>query len=126
MAGFVRHPGTPEVPGPLLLHSAPDTDARAHTARRDLTVWASRDDGRTWPLHRLLRPGPSAYSDLAVLPDGRVLCVYETGLDAADGDDRPAGAKADRPWAYAAIAAAAFDLPWLVDSPDDRRVTGSP
>ena len=108
MAGFVRHPGTDAFPGPLLLHSAPDTDDRAHSARRDLTVWASRDDGLTWPVHRLLRAGPSAYSDLAVLPDGRVICVYESGLPGV----QPEGKK-QRPWAYACIAASAFDLPWL-------------
>jgi sialidase-1 len=108
MAGFVRHPGTAGFPGPLLLHSAPDTDGRAHSSRRDLTVWASRDDGLTWPVHRLLRPGPAAYSDLAVLPDGRVICVFESGLPGVG----PAGKK-QRPWAYACIAAATFDLPWL-------------
>ena len=108
MAGFVRHPGTDAFPGPLLLHSAPDTDYRAHSARRDLTVWASRDDGLTWPVHRLLRAGPSAYSDLAVLPDGRVICVYESGLPGVQPKDTK-----PRPWAYACIAASAFDLPWL-------------
>ena len=108
MAGMVRHPGSPAFPGPLLLHSGPDTDDRAHSARRDLTVWASRDDGGTWPVHRLLRSGPAAYSDVAVLPDGRVICVYESGLPGV----QPDGNK-QRPWAYACIAASVFDLPWL-------------
>lgn len=118
MAGLVRHPGTNAFPGPLLLHSAPDTNDRAHSARCDLTVWASRDDGLTWPVHQLLRAGPSAYSDLAVLPDGRVICVYESGLPGV----QPEGTK-PRPWAYACIAASAFDLPWLFR---EKRATDSP
>jgi sialidase-1 len=28
---------------------------------------------------KLLQPGQSAYSDLAVLPDGTILCLYEGG-----------------------------------------------
>jgi len=59
-------------------------------------------------VHRLLRAGPSAYSDLAVLPDGRVICVYESGLPGVQPKDTK-----PRPWAYACIAASAFDLPWL-------------
>jgi arylsulfatase A-like enzyme len=108
MAGFLSHPGSTAHPGPVLLHSAPDTDAREHKARRDLTVWLSRDDGGTFPIKRLLRAGPAAYSDLAALPDGTVLCVYETGLEGVGPQD---GQR--RPWAYAAIAAARFDLAWL-------------
>ncbi len=46
--------------------------------RRNLSIKLSRDDGRTWPINKTLEPGPSAYSDLAVLPDGDVLCLYES------------------------------------------------
>ncbi|MGE4181573.1 MAG: exo-alpha-sialidase [Limisphaerales bacterium] len=48
-------------------------------ARVNLTMLASLDGGRTWPLSRVLHPGPSAYSDLATLPDGRIGCLYEAG-----------------------------------------------
>lgn len=44
-----------------------------------MTVRGSRDDGKTWPRSRVLHPGPSAYSDLAVLADGRIACLYESG-----------------------------------------------
>lgn len=114
-AGLVRHPGSPRHTGLLLLHSAPDTDDRAHRSRRDVSLWVSADDGATWPACRLLRGGPSAYSDLAVLPDGTVLCVLETGLP----DVGPQQGR-DRPWAYAAIAIVRLergDLPL----PDDLR-----
>lgn len=62
--------------------------------RRNLSIKLSRDDGKTWPLNKTLDAGPSAYSDLAVLPDGTVICLYE----------------ADQ-----SIACARFSLAWLTD-----------
>jgi len=106
MAGIVAHPGTAAVPGPLLLFSNPHTTDREHAARRDVTIHLSRDAGRTWPVSRLLQPGPSAYSDLAVLPDGTVLCFYESGAD------NPV-IKRKRDWAYATLTLARFNLEWL-------------
>ncbi len=47
--------------------------------RADLTVRASMNEGRTWPVHRTLETGPSTYSDLAVLPDNMMLCLYGHG-----------------------------------------------
>jgi len=47
--------------------------------RGNLTLRLSRDDGATWPVKRPLEPGLSGYSDLAQLPDGRVLCLFENG-----------------------------------------------
>ena len=47
-------------------------------SRKNLTLRASHDDGSTWPSSMVLEAGPSAYSDLAVLPDGRIACLYET------------------------------------------------
>jgi len=114
-AGLVRHPGTARHPGPWLLHSAPDTVRRVHRARRDVSLWISRDDGATWPTRRLLRAGPSAYSDLAVLPDGTILCVLETGLPGVGQQDG-----SDRPWAYAAIAIVRADLDEFLATPPAR------
>lgn len=51
--------------------------------RQELSVKLSRDDGQTWPINKTLDAGPSAYSDLAVLPDGTVLCLYERKQDIA-------------------------------------------
>ena len=42
------------------------------------TVRLSEDDGATWSVSRELVPGDFAYSCLAVLPDGSILCLYET------------------------------------------------
>lgn len=49
------------------------------TSRKNLTVRASDDDGATWPRELILHPGPSAYSDLAVLRKGELACLYECG-----------------------------------------------
>jgi len=48
-------------------------------AREKMTVRLSLDEGDTWPLERVLYTGPSAYSDLAILSDGRVACLFEAG-----------------------------------------------
>ena len=47
-------------------------------ARKNLTVRASFDEAATWPAAMVLEAGPSAYSDLAVLPGGRIACLYES------------------------------------------------
>ncbi|HEX5791248.1 MAG TPA: sialidase family protein [Luteolibacter sp.] len=60
--------------GNVVLFSNP-----ASTKRESMTVRASFDDGATWPQALALHAGPSAYSDLAVLPDGAAACLYECG-----------------------------------------------
>lgn len=49
------------------------------TARRNLTLRFSDDGGATWPRSAAIDSGYSGYSDLAVLPDGTLLCLYEGG-----------------------------------------------
>ncbi len=75
----------PAQPG-LVLFSNPHsvgTDAsgketpNSRGRRRNLAIKLSRDDGKTWPVSRTLEPGASAYSDLAMLPDGTFICFYE-------------------------------------------------
>jgi sialidase-1 len=52
----------------------------AHPERRvNMTIRASLDDGQTWPRSLVLHDGPSAYSDLVVVPSGMVGCLYERG-----------------------------------------------
>jgi len=65
--------------------------------RRELTVRLSYDEGRTWPVSRLLEPGRAAYSDILTLPDGTILCIYETGPENCHQD----------------IQQARFNLAWL-------------
>ncbi len=60
MAGLTRLPLKDR---DILLFSNLDTDA---SHRERVTVWVSFDGGKTWPLKRLVDPGRSGYSSLAV------------------------------------------------------------
>lgn len=51
----------------------------ASTRRENMTVRLSEDGGRTWARSLALHPGPAAYSDLVVCPDGAIGCLYERG-----------------------------------------------
>ncbi|MFZ5833474.1 MAG: sialidase family protein, partial [Planctomycetota bacterium] len=118
MASLLSCCAKPEDDRPLLLYSNPRTTSREHRDRRNLTIHLSYDDGQTWPVRRALEPGPSAYSDLAVLPDGTLLCFYESGR----GEEPH---KSGRPWAYSFLTLARFNLAWLTDSGTERG-TNSP
>ncbi len=71
-----------------LLFSNPDpgpaVDGKPSGKRIDLTLRVSSDEGKTWILSRVLHPGPYAYSSLAELPDGTILCLYEGGKKKAN------------------------------------------
>jgi sialidase-1 len=82
MASTIAHPSKPGT----LIYSNPhtlklDKDGKEVPAgrgkRENLCIKLSHDDGKTWPINKVLDPGKAAYSDLAVLPDGTVLCLYE-------------------------------------------------
>jgi fructan beta-fructosidase len=62
---------------PCLFFSNPASEK----ARVRMTVRTSFDEGATWPQELVLHEGPSAYSSLAVLPGGRVGCLYERGAE---------------------------------------------
>lgn len=57
----------------VLLYSGPDS-----TKRENGTIHLSYDDGRTWPVKKVLFPGSFAYSVLTQLPDGDIGCLFET------------------------------------------------
>lgn len=57
-----------------LLFANPDSETRE---RKNVTVQLSYDESKTWPVKRSVEPGPSGYSDLAVLPKGAILLLYE-------------------------------------------------
>lgn len=73
----------------ILLAHPSATDERAQ-----ITIRLSEDECRTWSRSRLLYPGSSAYSDLAVTEDGHILCLFE----------------ADR---YERLALTRFGIDWL-------------
>jgi sialidase-1 len=101
MASIIAHPSK----AGTLIFSNPHTLGRDSSGkeipagrgkRENLVIKLSRDDGTTWPVSRTLDAGPSAYSDLAVLSDGTVVCLYEKGSD---------------------IVAARFNLEWIEGKP---------
>lgn len=106
MAGLARWPGTATDPKPRIVFSNPASGTRE---RRNLTIRASEDDGQTWSASRVLEPGPSAYSDLAVLPDGTILCFYERGRAGAAPSAKPSA----KPSPYGRLTVARFNLAWL-------------
>ena len=78
MAGLVRLPVKNR---DILLFSQPGTEG---VGRHSMTVWASFDGGRTWPVKRLVYGGPSAYSSLAAgrpgtPSEGWVFLLFEGG-----------------------------------------------
>jgi len=98
-AGLVRMP--PEATGgrDVLLFSTPDNPG-GH--RFKMTVWASFDGAKTWPVKRLVYEGPSAYSSLAAGRDGSIYLLFERGKKKL----------------YESIAVARFNLEWLTQRQD--------
>ena len=88
--------------GELIAFSNPASDGKAK-ARKNLTIRTSGDNGKTWPASRLLEEGIAGYSDLAVRPDGSLLCFYECG----GVDGRQTHTKS--------LRLARFDLDWVRD-----------
>jgi len=83
MASIVSYPLKPGTllfsnPNTLRRNAGGNEDTRGKGKRENLSIKLSRDNGKTWPVNKTLESGPSAYSDLAVLSDGTVLCLYET------------------------------------------------
>jgi sialidase-1 len=81
---------------------APVEDEKGRGVRERLTVRASTDDGKSWPVARVVHEGPSAYSALARLADGTILCLYEGGEKGA----------------YRELRLARFNLEWLSGGKD--------
>jgi len=79
---------TPVCQANILRWNWPKGDADAHgrilfsspegTSRSRMTIWMSLDDGKTWPTRKLINPAAAAYSNLVVLPGGRIGLLYET------------------------------------------------
>ena len=92
---IIRFTSTPQFHRNRILFCSPSAPA----ARTCLTVRVSYDECRSWPVSKVLYSGPSAYSDLAVTTDGRVLCLFE-----ADN--------------YKRLVLAKFKIEWLTDGKD--------
>ena len=90
-ASIVRYPERLSNGKTLLIFSNP---ANVPKKRRRMTVFLSFDEGKTWPVSRLIHQGYSSYSALAVSSDGTIYCLYEM-------DDK--------------IVLACFNLAWVTD-----------
>ena len=101
-AGLVRVPD--EVTGgkDVLLFSTPDNPGGN---RVRMTVWASFDGGKTWPVKRLVYEGPSSYSSLAADKNGIIYLLFESG----------------RKQCWERISVARFNLDWLTGDKDWRK-----
>jgi sialidase-1 len=52
----------------------------SETARVSMTLKASHDFGLTWETAKILHAGPSAYSDLTLINQNSIGCLFEGGL----------------------------------------------
>ncbi len=77
--------------------------------RRNMTVRLSYDEGKTWPVSKVIYPGPTAYSCLTVLQDGTIGLLFE------NGEKSP----------YEKITFARFNLEWLSDGSDRLAVAAT-
>jgi sialidase-1 len=95
----------PPAQASLIRYTTSETDGRnrllfanpASARRERMTVRVSHDEGQTWAASRVVHEGHSAYSSLAVLPDGRIGLLYERGEQSA----------------YERLTLATFPLDWL-------------
>jgi sialidase-1 len=112
MASLVRYSLASDGGKNRILFCNPDNLTRAdgkeeagkYRDRKNLTVKLSYDEGRTWPVSRIVEPGPSMYSDIAVGKDGTILCFYGRGAKAG--------------FAGEYLTLARFNLEWLTDGKD--------
>jgi len=62
----------------------------------------SYDECDSWPVSKVIYPGPVAYSELAIAADNTICCFYERGLEGP----------------YESIRFAQFNVEWLTDGAD--------
>lgn len=121
MGGLIRLPVNGQ---DILLYSNLDTDAGVMPAeeggtitrgREKITVWASFDGGKTWPVKRMVYEGPSAYSSLGVgrtgtSSEGNIYLMFEGG---------PVGR-------HSTVLFTVFNLSWLLEDVDEPGLAAEP
>ncbi len=98
-AGLIRLPSELTDGKEVLLFSAPDNPGKS---RHRMSVFASFDQGKTWPVKRLVNEGMSAYSSLAAGLDGAIYLLFERGEEKL----------------YDRMALARFNLAWVMEGKD--------
>ncbi len=104
-AGFIRY-STGEQDGKnRLLFANPDNAGEYFNVveRTRMTARVSYDEGKTWPVKRLIHAGPASYSTMVRLPGGDIGLLFE------------GGEKHRREW----IRFVRFSLRWLTDGTDE-------
>ena len=84
----------------------------ADTARDRMTVCLSYDEGKTWPVSRLVYEDFSEYSSLAILKDGTIGLLY------TKGPGKPTPQNGWYPPTNPEIVFAHFNLEWLTHGAD--------
>lgn len=87
-----------------ILHSVPNDAAN----RVNVSVFVSYDEGKTWPVKKSICPTGSAYSSLAILPDGTIGAYVEENYGTED---------------YS-MYFTNFSLEWLTDGADTYHAPG--
>lgn len=108
MGGLVRY----SLDKPRILFSNPHNLSKAKGAeepgksrdRKNVSVKLSYDEGQTWPINKSIEPSWSSYSDIAVTPNGSILCFYGSGEKSS--------------FAGTQLTLARFNLEWLTDGKD--------
>ena len=95
-----------------IVFANPNTLANANgkvdlSKRRNLSVKLTYDEGATWPVNKTPEAGSSGYSDLAMLPDGTILCFYGRGNDPTNSM-----------YKSGSLTLARFNLEWLTEGRD--------
>ncbi len=106
-AGLVRLPLECTGGKDVMVFSAPDNPGKS---RIRMSVWASFDRGKTWPVKRLVYEGPSAYSSLAADKNGTIYLLFEKGVKKL----------------YETAAFVRFDLAWLTKGHDLEELMAAP
>jgi sialidase-1 len=114
-ASVLRLPGTADGKSRIIICN-PDSRGKTKShvkwggrERSNLTIKLSYDEGKTWPVAKVLEPGRASYSDMTLLPDGTILCLFENGYIA------------DNPYNNRYMSVARFNLEWLTDGKDSLR-----
>ena len=104
-AGFIRYSGLGGGAKSRLLFSNP-----AEIKRQRGMISLSYDDGKTWPVQKILRAGRFSYSCLARLPEGEVGCIFDGTAEKGKFENHQG----------AAVLLARFTLGWLTDGKDTQ------
>ncbi|HZZ44688.1 MAG TPA: sialidase family protein [Tepidisphaeraceae bacterium] len=90
-------------------HADPIGNKAHMNIRKNITLRLSYDEGKSWPLSKVIDPDLSGYTDLAVSPDHTIFLAYEHGsTDSA------------KTFSPQSLNIARLNLPWLISPPPSK------